>query len=112
MQFVPVLTKPVTASGAVAANRFVLATGAQATVAGSSPIGVAREAAASGALFTCDMLGTAIVEAGAAIAKGVAVKTGADGRALTYDTGTKAGVALQAATAAGQMIEILLIPSA
>ena len=112
MQFIPVLTKPMTASGAVAANRFVLATGAQATVAGSAVIGVAREAAASAALFSCDILGTAIVEAGASIAKGVAVQTGADGRALTYDTGTKAAVALQAATAAGQMIEVLLLPSA
>lgn len=112
MQSNPILTKPLLASGAVAANRFVLATGAQASAAGASVIGVAREAALSGAMFTCDILGTAIVEAEAAINKGVAVKSGADGRALAHDTGTKAGVALQAATAAGQMIEILLLPSA
>ncbi|HWO57678.1 MAG TPA: capsid cement protein, partial [bacterium] len=59
-----------------------------------------------------DLLGTAIVEAGGAISAGSAVKSGADGRALAYDTGTKVGIALTGATAAGQRIEVLLLPSA
>ena len=61
------------------------------------------------------MLGTAIVEAGAAIALGAKgltpVKTDADGRAIAQGgAGEIAGYALQAAGAAGQKIEVLLTP--
>lgn len=112
MQFRPLLALPLTASGAVTAARFVDSTGAMIDTAGNAAMGVARSDAGDGEAFTCDTMGTAIVESGAAIAKGASLKSGADGRALTYDTGTKVGIALQAATAAGQMIETLLLPSA
>lgn len=111
-QFNSVLAKTLTAAGTIVAERFVSAAGAQISVAGNAAIGVARNAAAAGELVTVDMVGTAIIESGGAISAGVAVKSGADGRALTYDTGTKAGVALQAATGAGQRIEILLLAQA
>jgi hypothetical protein len=112
MQFSSILAKTFTASGAVTAERFVTSAGAQVASAGAAAIGVARMGAASGERMTVDLLGTAIIEAGGAITAGAAVKAGADGRALTYDTGTKAGIALQAATAPGQRIEILLLPAA
>jgi len=112
MQYSPILTKTLSASGAITAERFVSAAGAQIAVAGSAAVGVARNTVASGENVAVDMLGTAIIEAGGAIAKGAAVKSGADGRALTYDVGTKAGVALMASTGAGQRIEILLLPAA
>ncbi|GAB7082292.1 capsid cement protein [Megalodesulfovibrio paquesii] len=112
MQSRPILTLPLTASGAVTAHRFVTATGAQVAAAGAAALGVARSDAATGELFPCDALGTGIVEAGGAIAAGVALKAGADGRALTHDTGVKVAISMQAATAAGQKIEVLLLPGA
>lgn len=112
MQFTPLLPLTMTASGAVTAERFVTSAGAQVSSAGAAAIGVSRATAADGASMIVDTLGTAIVEAGGNISKGAAVKSGADGRALTYDTGAKAGVALQASTGAGQRIEILVFSAA
>lgn len=112
MQFNPLLPITMTASGAVTAERFVTAAGAQVGTAGVAAIGVSRATAASGEKMTVDTYGTAIIESGGSISLGAAVKSGADGRALTYDTGVKAGIALQASTGAGQRIEILLLPSA
>lgn len=112
MQFRPMLTLPLTASGAVAGNRFVTSAGAQVAAAGAAALGVARSDAASGTLFPCDVLGTGMVEAGEAITAGAALKAGADGRAMVHDTGVKVAIALQAATAAGQKIEALLLPGA
>lgn len=48
------------------------------------------------------------VEAGAAIAVGARVESAADGRAVTLATGVPAGVALEAATAAGDIIAVAL----
>lgn len=112
MQSRPILSLPQTASGAVTAARFVDSAGAQIDTAGNAAMGVSRSDAADGEMFTADVLGTTIVEAGGVIAKGASLKSGADGRALAYDTGTKTAIALQAATAAGQMIEVLLLPAA
>ncbi len=112
MQFKPLLPLTMTASGAVTAERFVTSAGAQITSAGAAAVGVSRNTAADTALMTVDTLGTAIIEAGGNISKGAAVKSGTDGRALTYDSGTKAGIALQASTGAGQRIEILVLSAA
>lgn len=112
MQFKPLLPLTMPASGAVTAERFVTAAGAQVSSAGAAAIGVSRMSAADGALFTYDTLGTAIIEAGGSISKGAKVKSGADGRALTYDSGTATGIALQASTGAGQRIEIFVLPAA
>lgn len=109
----PVLTLTVTAAGAIGANRFVTAAGAQAG-ADANAIGVARTAAAvAGDRIPVDVLGTASVEAGAAITAGATVKADAQGRAIPWATaGARLGVALEAATAAGQLIEVLLVPNA
>jgi hypothetical protein len=54
-----------------------------------------------------------VVEAGAAIAAGATVKSDATGRAITWAvSGAKVAVAMEAATAAGQFIEVRLIDNA
>lgn len=107
------LTLTVAAAGAIAANRFVTPAGAQAG-ADANTLGAARfAAAAAGDKIPVDVMGTAIVESGAAVTVNATVKSDASGRAIDWVTsGAKVGIALQAASAAGQMIEVLLIPNA
>mgnify|MGYP001766170434 CR=1 FL=1 len=107
----PILALTATLSGTVAANRFVTPAGAQAG-ADANTLGVARTAGVSGDRIAVDVLGTAIVEAGAAVAAGATVKADSSGRAITWvSSGAKVGLALQSAGAAGAMIEVLLIPN-
>ena len=111
-QNISLLSLPVTLTGTVAANRFVTPAGAQAG-ADANTLGVARFGGGSGDKVTVDVIGTAIVEAGAAIAAGATLETDASGRAVTWATsGGKVGIALQAASGAGVMIEVLLLPNA
>jgi uncharacterized ParB-like nuclease family protein len=111
-QNISILTLAILASTAVAANRFVNALGAQ-VLADANAIGVARSPAAIGELIPVDVQGTAVVEAGAAFAKGATIKVDATGRAITWVTsGARVAVALEAATAAGQLVEVLLIDNA
>lgn len=111
-QATSLLALAVTASGTIAANRFVTPAGAQAG-AGANTLGVARAAAVATDKLTVDVLGTAVVEAGAAVTVNATVKADSVGRAIDWVTsGAKVGIALEAATAAGQMIEVLLIPNA
>jgi hypothetical protein len=72
---------------------------------------VARTDAAVGDEFPVDVLGTALVKAGAAVAKGAALETDSSGRAVTRSSGPLVARALAAATAADQLIEVLLIPN-
>lgn len=111
-QSIPLLTLTWTLTGTVAAARFVTPAGAQAG-ADANTLGVARTAGVSGEKVPVDVLGTAVVEAGAAISAGAALESDASGRAVTWVTaGGKVGIALEAATAAGQFIEVLLLPNA
>ncbi len=111
MQATALLAHTIVAAGAIAAARFVTPAGAQAG-ADANTLGVARNAAASGERVAVDVLGTAVVEAGAAISAGATVKSNASGQAITWaSSGAKVGLALTAATAAGQMIEVLIIPN-
>lgn len=123
------------ASGAVTEYRGVGFDGAQATVQGQKVAGVAKRSAAAGQAFDAAIVGTAVVEAGAAIAVGAALIVDAQGRAIpsTGALTVKAGAtavtstaangailqggdgpeyvfadALQAAAAAGDKIEVLL----
>lgn len=107
-QNIPLLTTTQTATEAITADRFAAYTGAPPAAAGNTA-GVARSSAAIGEKYPVDVVGTAIVEASAAIALGAAIETLADGRAVTKSTGITVARALQAATAAGQFIEVLLI---
>jgi hypothetical protein len=105
-----VLTLTLTAGATLTANRFVTVAGA-VPAANANVAGVTRTSAASGELVPVDALGTTMVEASAAISKGAAVATTNDGRAVTYSTGATVGRALTAAGAAGDLIEVLLIPN-
>jgi hypothetical protein len=106
-----VLTLSVMAAATLAAHRFVTPVGA-VPAANAVCLGATRSLAASGAMVPVDVLGTTLVEASAPISAGAAVATTNDGRAVTHSTGAKVGIALQAATGAGQFIEVLLIPNA
>jgi hypothetical protein len=108
----PILVLPVVAAGAIASNRFVTAA-RQQTGADGNALGVSLNAAASGEPLPIVSLGTAPVEAGAAVTAGATVKSDSSGRAIAWATsGARLGVALTAATAAGQLIEVSLIPNA
>ncbi len=134
-QNIATLSLPVTAAGAITARRAVGFDGVQASVQGQKIMGVARSDAASGEKVTLDVAGTVVIEAGAAIAVGDSVIVDAQGRAIpstgqlavaagaTAVTSSAAnggiltggdapefvlGDALEAATAAGQFIEVLL----
>ncbi len=109
------LTLTIAAAGAVAADRFVTQGGAYAA-AGGLPFGVTRTGAgAVGDLMPVDVLGTTVVEAGAAILFDKPLMVDATGRVVPHDgDGDKHAVArsMEAAAAAGDLIEILLVPSA
>ncbi len=133
-QSIPLLSLTIVAAGAVAAFRGVGFNGAQATVQGQKIQGVARGDAAITEQLTLDSKGTLIVESGAAIAVGDALIMDAQGRAIpsTGALAVKAGAvamtstaangavlqggdapefvfadALEAATGAGEFIEVL-----
>ncbi len=107
----PILSLTILAAGVIVGDRFVTPGNVQAG-AGANTLGVAKNSCASGERVAVDVLGTATLEVGAAVAAGATVASDASGRAITWATsGAKVGVALEAATAAGQVIEVLLIPN-
>lgn len=111
MQKTSIFAMTAIATAAVSAARFLgMMTGAHCAAA-AKPQGVSQCAAAVGEAVAVDVLGTTIVESGAAVAVGVAVKSDATGRAIAQaGAGEIGGYAVTAATAAGQMIEVLLTP--
>jgi hypothetical protein len=109
-QCITILSLSMRASGTIAEYRFVTPTGAQAG-AGANTLGTSEYAADDGEMLAVANLGTAIVEAGAAVAAGAAVQSDASGRAITKDTGATVARALAAAAAAGDFIEVTLIPN-
>lgn len=102
------LTLTTQATGSVAESRFITYAGAQAGAAANT-MGVNQYSVSLSELAAVVVSGTAIVEAGAAIAAGAALETDASGRAVTKSAGPTVGRALQAASGAGSFIEILLI---
>lgn len=110
-QSISLLALTITASGGIVANRFVTPVNDQAG-AGENTLGVARTDAADGELVTVDVLGTAVVEAGAQFSAGDSLKVGTGGKAIEYaDSGAKVAVALQDAAGDGSLVEVLLIPN-
>lgn len=109
-QSIEILSLPVKATAALTSRRFVTVAGA-VPAAGANALGVARSDGATGETVAVDVLGTAVVEAGGAISAGAAVEVDASGRAVTQSTGVTVGRALEAAAAAGDFIEVLLIPN-
>ncbi|MBF0180719.1 MAG: DUF2190 family protein [Magnetococcales bacterium] len=134
-QSISVLTLTVVATGAIAAGRAVGFNGATVSTQGQKPMGIAMTAATAGAALAVVTHGTAVVESGAAITLGAALIADNQGRsipssgALQVAAGATAvtssaangailaggdppeyviGDALQAASGAGEFIEILL----
>jgi hypothetical protein len=116
----PLLLKSFTAAAVIAPYRIVkfsaLDTVTPATAATDSLIGVNSDLTpAIGERCDTVMLGIAFIEAGAAIAQGAMVTADAVGRAVTAAPAAGvnnrvAGVALEAASAAGDVIRVLLEP--
>lgn len=108
----PLLMETCKAAGAIVADRFVIGPklGATQAVAGSIALGVAESAAATGEYFSAVSAGVTLVEAGAAVADGDFVQSDASGRAIVAAAGSVLGRARSAATAAGQLIQVALIP--
>ncbi len=134
-QSISLLVLSFVAAGAVGAFRAVGFDGAQATVQGAKVAGVAQYDAADGKDFVATVKGTAVIEAGDAIAVGDSLIVDAEGRAIpaTGALGVAAGAvqvtssaangailsgadlpefvfadALQAASAEGEFIEVLM----
>ena len=110
---ISLLTLTVIATAAVAGCRCVTQAGAYAA-AGGVVYGVTRTPGNVGDPIPVDILGTTIVEAGAAITKDAALMVDATGRVVPLSGAGKSPVARaqEAATAAGDFIEVLLVPSA
>jgi hypothetical protein len=105
------LTDTIVASAAVAASRFVSQAGGYPTTTAPA-YGATRTAGAVGDLLPVDVLGTTAVAAAAAIAVGDAIKSDDEGRAAVAGASDLAVArALSAATAAGQLVEVLLTPA-
>ena len=110
---ISLMTLTVVAAAALVANRFVLTAGTY-PAAGGIALGVTRSDGGVGDLVPVDVLGTAVVVAGAAIAADVPVMVTAEGKVITHDgDGDKhaVGRSLEAA-ADGALVEILLVPTA
>ena len=102
------LTTTVKTTGAWQPNRLVSFAGKQAEN-GEAVLGVSIYEADVGDIAGVDVAGIALVEAGAVIAAGAAVAAGTQGLAIAQTGTTKAaGTAIDAATAAGDVIRVLL----
>ncbi|MER2545936.1 MAG: capsid cement protein [Candidatus Accumulibacter phosphatis] len=116
----PSLIKNFSAGAAISAYRQVKFSAAETVIQGAAAtdatIGVANEVgAASGERQDVVLDGIAYVEAGAAVTIGTLITSDATGRAVTAApaAGTNnriVGIALDAATAAGDVIRVLLAP--
>lgn len=109
-QSISLLALAVVATAALTSRRFVTGGGAVATAAGNA-LGVARSDGAIGDRVPVDVIGTAVVEASAAIAANAAIEVAADGKAVTATTGEVVARAAPGATAAaaGDFLEVILI---
>jgi hypothetical protein len=110
---ISILTLSVIATAAALANRCMTTAGAY-PAAGGLALGVNTADAVIGQPTPVDVLGTTLVQAGAAVAIDAKLMVGTDGKVITHDNdGDKhaVGRALTAAAADGDTIEILLVPS-
>lgn len=110
---ISLLTLTVIAAAALAANRFVKTAGIY-PAAGGLALGVTRCDGVAGDPLPVDVLGTAVVQAGAAIALDVPVMVTAEGKVIPHDgDGDKHAVGRSLeAVADGELVEILLVPTA
>lgn len=97
----------VLATATVAGRTFANFTGGTAG-AGAAAQGVYRTGAVSGEYVTVEQIGTSLVIAGSALAKGDAVESDASGHAVPHTAGVIVGRAVNA-TASGAPAEIFII---
>lgn len=100
-----IFTTSIPAAADLTRQRFVGFDG-NVCAAGAKAIGVADIDAAAGRLVPVDMIGNILIEAGAAVAAGAEVQSDASGRAIPKAAGVGNGYALDAASAAGELIRI------
>lgn len=100
----------VVATAALTNARAVSAVGALPAVSARC-LGFAKFDAPIGSRVSVAVTGSTVAEAGAAVAIGAALEIDALGRVITKATGVTVGSALSAAVAAGDRIEIVLIPN-
>ncbi|AIA72745.1 putative phage-related exported protein [Pectobacterium atrosepticum SCRI1043] len=102
-----ILTTTVLATAALAQQRFVGADNAPCQ-AGAAALGVAEVDGATGDAVPVNVLGIVVVEAGAAVGRGMSVQSDESARAvLLTDAGVSNGIALDAALTEGDVIRIL-----
>lgn len=81
--------------------------------AGAACLGVLQTKPEAGQIGEVGVAGVSKVEAGAVVVRGANVMSDASGRAITATaTNFSQGIALEAATAAGKLIAVLLRPQA
>lgn len=106
---IPLGTVGITATATIAQYQPIQASGAAATAAGNA-VGFANVAGVSGDRIPTTVIGTAIAVAGAAIAVGALVEVHTTvAQVVTKAAGIAIGRALTAASAAGDLIEVLII---
>lgn len=108
-QGIPLLCLPGVATGVITQYRAVTFADAQVAAANAAIKGVARRGAALGAEFEMVTKGTAVCEAGGPVSVGAAVVTDNQGRVTAGAGPVVIGYALQEATVAGNLIEVLLV---
>lgn len=104
------LVLSIVATAALTQFRAVTVAGALPAAAANS-LGPCQNGGAIGDALPVVALGTAIAEAGAAVAVGALLETDSLGRYITRSAGAIVGRALTAAGAAGDQMEIFLIPN-
>ncbi|RQY11163.1 capsid cement protein [Burkholderia stagnalis] len=102
----PILTTSITATAGLNRFQFVGFDGG-VCAAGEKALGVAETSADVGEQASVNLLGTILVMAGAPIDLKAEVEVDAAGQAIPKATGKSNGYALDAATAAGDVIRIL-----
>lgn len=112
MKQTPLLVLTATAIASLAAHRFVDFEGDYAAEGAGIVFGASDYAAEPGQDFAVNVIGTAKLTAGGAIAKGGPIKVGAEGKGVAQGgAGTIVAYALSAATGDGAIIEALLVRS-
>jgi len=109
MSEVQLLPLTIKATADITKHRMVKASGVH-TGAGETAFGVARTSVDNGERFTADTYGVINVETGAAVTEFGLLESDASGRAVNRVAGSTVGVALKAATAAGQLIPVFFYP--
>jgi len=102
-------TLTVVAAANFAANLAVGFDGALAS-AGAPIKGMADVDGETGVPLTVDVMGSSIATAGAAFVKDAELEVGAAGKLITKTTGIAVARSLEAATADGDKVEVLLLP--